>query len=677
MRTSKRFLIACILLLVNTLIYSQNAETVTITDNSAVYPITRKWNFSIIDTNYHEIKNIDYSNWYLISPQGAWILSLPEAANYYSTAWYQIPIKFNKDFTSEVGLSIPLTFAKCSIYLNESLIYKSEKSYGSPPQVIMIDKNIITEGINTLSIKMDTFSGWGGLSAEFISIGNYEEAKKIWIIYLIKNSAISFVSLFLSLYFVIMYFYRRKEKYNLYFAGFSLSVSLFILGYYGLSYYLIDTAWIYWVLTFVAGINMYLFPILFIHSFYNIRLRIGAKIFTGFYSFLTLFVIVEYLITGQIFFFNKYLYNFFNLSYILVVFYLLIISIKSYKLNFNYSRTMLVGVILLTVSFVYSMLCFSNIIVKTPLIGEGFFLMVIAFSIVLGKRFAETHSSLEREYALNVELSNSLEVKVEERTKELAEKNHNIMESIKYASLIQNSILPSEGQLEEIFADHYIYWQPKDIVGGDFYWVLEKDNGFIAAVIDCTGHGVPGALLTMTAKSLLERIVTHINDDDPGTILTQLNKLLKRVLSQDNPYEIKDDGLDMGMVIYNRSEQTMLFSGSKFRLHTEKSGEIVEYKGDKQGIGYKRSKYTYNYSTKGITISKGMTFHMTTDGYPEQSGGINGYSFGWANYKKALINLENRSLKEQLEHMKSALKSFQRDYSQRDDITLMGFRLKD
>lgn len=672
-----RYLFIFLLLLISFNSYSDGVEPLVIDNLDNVYNLNRSWNFSIEDKEFNKMDNINFDTWFFASTSTPWIFTVPEASKHYSTAWYQIPLVITKKLEKhDLAIYLPLSYGSYTLYLNNTVIFEGSNNFGYRPHVIKIDKSLLNPRDNSLLIKAETFSAVGGFGG-FMEIGNYKKIKTNWIVYVIRNASISFVSLFLAIYFIIMYLFRRKERYNLYFAGFSLSIFLFTTGFYGLVYYIFETAWAYWVITFIGGINMYLFPILFIHSFYNMKLKIGGKLFAVFYSFLTLFVLIEYIITGEIFNFSVYLYTGFTLSYMLVVIYLSYISIRAVRKGYDYSKTMLIGLILLSLTFIYSMLCFSGLLLKPPIIAEGFFLMVLTFSVVLAKRFAETHSELEKEYALNVELSNSLEIKVEERTKELAVKNKEIIESIEYAALIQDSILPSEGQMEEIFSDFYIHWKPKDIVGGDFYWVLEKENGFIAAIVDCTGHGVPGALLTMTAKSLLERIVTHMDSDDPGLIITHLNKLLKKVLSQDNPYDIKDDGLEIGMCIYNNVEKTMTFAGSRMRMHTRCNDTITEYRGDKQGVGYKRSRYSYTYNTKSVALAPGMTFHLTTDGFPEQSGGDSGYSLGWKKYTDTLLEMDDNSMKTQQEKLKKALDNFQGEYSQRDDITLFGFKLKD
>lgn len=641
-----------------------------------IYSLNRNCYFTTED----DIDNIkigsDYTGWVIGNVAGDWSITVPDIKDFYGTGWYKLPINIlSLHNYKATGIYVPLNYGSIEVYINNSLIYKSSSTFGSKPILIKIPQNSLNIGLNHINLRVTSFSGWGGF-AGFMEFGSFQKLQNKWILFIIKNVAISFICIFLAIYFLIMYIYRKREKYNIIFSGLSLSIAFFILGYNGIIYYMVNYPWAYWILTFVGGINMYLLPILFIHSFFNLKQGIIGKIFIYFYSFLTLFIVIEYLLTGQIFYFNKYLYIGFNSSYIFVVIYLIVISIQIVKKRLQYSKIMLIAIILLSVTFIYSMLVFSIIIDKSPLIGEGFFLMVLVFSVVLAKRFAQTHTDLELSYAENLQLNRTLEDKVIVRTAELKEKNDEVIQSIDYSALIQNSMLPSYENLDSVFSDFYVIWRPKDIVGGDFYWFSKQDDDFLIAIIDCTGHGVPGALLTMTATSSLERIVTHINSSDPGKILSQLNVILKSVLSQDNPYDIKDDGLDIGLCHYSTKNKKLTFAGSKIRLHVDNNGEFTEIKGDRQGIGYKRSKEGYIYTNHIVDVTDDTTFHMTTDGFPDQHGGDKGFGFGWTRYKKLLEEYRHLSLGAQVENIEAALFEYQGSNNQRDDITLLGFKVR-
>lgn len=244
-----------------------------------------------------------------------------------------------------------------------------------------------------------------------------------------------------------------------------------------------------------------------------------------------------------------------------------------------------------------------------------------------------------------------------------------IKDSSKYAALLQKSILPSKETLKNLFADYYISFKPKGIVGGDFYWAYKKNNDFLVALIDCTGHGIDGALLTITVKSSIERIISEADSLDPATILKSLNMELKEVLSHDN-------GIDIGLCYYSNSSKTITFSGARIRLYIIDNGMLKEIKPDNKGIGYKNIKEEYTVKDYKVILSKDTAFYMTTDGFPDQSGGDYGYGFGWTKYKELLTENRNESMGIQLEKLEGALLEYQGGYDQMDDITLLGFKVR-
>ncbi|QEN04400.1 hypothetical protein EW093_06715 [Thiospirochaeta perfilievii] len=655
-----------------------NIDVVSFNNKEEGVNLSRNWLFIPDDNLMYKDKINNINDWYNCNIVGAWYLQVPEAKNYTGTGWFKLYMDIDPSVASEhLGLFLPFSYGGYSVYLNGQFLYESENKFGTKAVSVDIPKELIKAGVNDISVRVKSFSGWGGFSG-MPHLGTYNFVYKFFISFIIRNVGISFISLFLSLFFIFHYLFRRQDTFNLVFAGLCFSVALFIMGFNGLWFYIFNYPWAYWVLTFIGGILMYLLPILFFHAFYNMKIRLVGKIFTVFYLFLAAFVLIEFFITGQLFIFNRSLYMLFQLSYILVVIYLFAISIGTLRKRLMYSKLLFLSIFLLGLTFIYSMLCFSTIIYKDPLIGEGFFLMAAVFSIVLAKRFANTHENLEVEYEKNLDLNRTLEDRVFVRTLELKEKNRMVMDSIEYASKIQNSMLPNKYTMAEYLSDFYTIWKPKNVVGGDSYWFYKHDKGFLIAVIDCTGHGVPGAILSTTANNVLERIVSHINNSDPATILYELNRILKRILSQDNPFDIADDGLDIGLCYYDINSSKLTFAGSKIRLHTvDANGELTEYKGDRQGIGYKRSKIDYNYTNHEINVDPSTSFYMTTDGYLDQNGGDQDFGLGWTRY----LNLIKSGYKLDMDKQKINLDTFFDDYrglaEQRDDITLIGFKIKE
>lgn len=273
-------------------------------------------------------------------------------------------------------------------------------------------------------------------------------------------------------------------------------------------------------------------------------------------------------------------------------------------------------------------------------------------------------------------LKQELEREVDKRTQELNEKNTKIMDSIEYAKMIQESILPLPKELEKLFREYFVLWKPRDIVGGDFYFAKRISSGFILIVGDCTGHGVPGALMTMAVNSIL----SHIIEDDskclnPAFILKELNCLLKRTLGGRNMSDVIDDGLDAG-VMFIPDIGDALFAGARISLYAINSNGMQLIKGNNKGIGYRKTYADYEFGCTSILKDTETVFYITTDGYLDQNGGERNFSLG----RKRFESIIEKNWKENLQMQQVTIEENLIDYmsgeEQRDDITVIGFKLK-
>ncbi|WP_246434151.1 SpoIIE family protein phosphatase [Spirochaeta isovalerica] len=608
-------------------------------------------------------------------------------ANYHGFVEYEKEFILDKDVTNDICLRLWGSYSSIQLFINGHLIHQSQNwnkdnphTIGESPFTASIPLQFLkTDSINTIAVKSGTYSGWGG--AVLFELGYVNKINRRFKQHIIKDVGVSSISLFIFIYFLFQYLLRKKEKYSLYIALSGLSVSLFIMGFFCHWYSLFNFAFSYWLLTFIGGINMYLLPIHFIHSFFNIKKGMIAKVFTVFYCTLSIFVFLEFSLTNQVFYFVKYIYIFFNLSYILVVPYLFFIGIKAIRQKLEFSKIMFIGILILGISFLLSMLSFASILRFDPPIGEGFFAMIVVFSFVLAKRFAQTHQNLETAHgdlisAANEirELNDSLEVKVASRTRELSEKNELITESLEYAAQIQQSVLPAREEMVTLFEDYFTLWKPKGIVGGDIYWRHQHEDGFLFAVIDCTGHGVPGALLTMSVTSAMDYIVEQMNIFDPADVLFHLNNIMKGKLNQGSTDPFADDGLEIALVSCTNGMSRLHFAGSKLRLFALEKGEINEYKGSRYSIGFKRSRKDQKFEQHTIHFTEETRFFLTTDGFIEQSGGPKGFGLGWERFRKLL--LESRgSMSETGSFLEKSFDDYRNEREQRDDVLVIGFTL--
>ncbi len=307
---------------------------------------------------------------------------------------------------------------------------------------------------------------------------------------------------------------------------------------------------------------------------------------------------------------------------------------------------------------------------------------------VLAATFAEMGKDLKESYRKLEEYNKTLELKVRERTEELnnslekVEKaNKKIMDSIRYARMIQSSLLPDPENIRSFLSDSFFIWLPRDIVGGDFIFTDRSEDGFVLAMIDCTGHGVPGAFMTMIVCAGLKNIIKDEGQRDPAVILKRLNFFVKTTLHQDTDYAVSDDGLDAAVVRiqFSLSSQTgcnclLTYAGAKLPLFYTDRGELKIIRADKENVGYKRSALNYDFTDHAIPVSPEMSFYMATDGFTDQLNEEN-RRFGTRRFKELLLENRELSFENQKDILIQALNSFRGNKERPDDVTVVGFRL--
>lgn len=298
---------------------------------------------------------------------------------------------------------------------------------------------------------------------------------------------------------------------------------------------------------------------------------------------------------------------------------------------------------------------------------------IVVTILTIGFLFIYITRRLANPYKRALELNERLERLVTQRTRELKATNEALLDSIHYAKRIQVSLLPFESFVDKSFKEHFVLWQPRDVVGGDFYWVKETEHGTIIAVGDCTGHGVPGALMTMLAVSSLEQIVVRENVEDPSEILSQHHRLMQKLLGQGEGNKSTDDGLDLGICLI-RKDGTVAFSGASMHLYAWQLGELHTIRGDKRGIGYGRTPANFEFVSHTWQPKPDTVFYMSTDGYRDQNGGDKNYSFGRQRFEELMSQVGSLPLHVQKERFEKALAEYQGAEPQRDDITVFAFR---
>lgn len=274
------------------------------------------------------------------------------------------------------------------------------------------------------------------------------------------------------------------------------------------------------------------------------------------------------------------------------------------------------------------------------------------------------------------ELSATLDV-LKEKNDIINRSNEKIRAGITYAGNIQTAMLPSEARVSQYFGGSFFALsKPRDIVSGDLYWCEEVEDTIYMAVADCTGHGVPGALMSMMAISELNNIVFQEKIFSPEEILSALHDHVYRVLRQDN--RNNNDGMDIALLAYNRAKGTMEFAGAMNPVYYVQNDEIKVIKGNKYPIGgYHYSKKRV-YTKHQIDIAKPTVFYMTSDGFQDQFGGRRNRKFGASRLRKFLLAGHDKGFKTQKKELDTAFKDWMNEGKERqiDDVMVVGFQVR-
>jgi serine phosphatase RsbU (regulator of sigma subunit) len=266
----------------------------------------------------------------------------------------------------------------------------------------------------------------------------------------------------------------------------------------------------------------------------------------------------------------------------------------------------------------------------------------------------------------NVELKQAYDI--------IEENNNEITASINYASRIQRAMLPSPEEIKGLSDNYFILYKPKDIVSGDFYWFTNVGNKLIAVAGDCTGHGVPGALMSMLGISFLEEIVNYRGITESGKILDELRTEVQKALRQKGSKKEAKDGMDISLCVIDRSNNELQFSGAFNNLYLIRKNELIEYPADRMPIAvFDLTDERFN--TIHIDIKKGDLLYMFSDGYADQFGGPNNKKYKYAYLKSFLISIHKLPMLKQQQKLDEEFTSWRGANSQIDDVIIVGIKI--
>ncbi|MBK6525851.1 MAG: tetratricopeptide repeat protein [Crocinitomicaceae bacterium] len=260
---------------------------------------------------------------------------------------------------------------------------------------------------------------------------------------------------------------------------------------------------------------------------------------------------------------------------------------------------------------------------------------------------------------------------IEEQKHEVEEKNKEILDSIRYAKRIQNAILPSMEAMQNELKKGFVLYKPKDVVAGDFYWLEKIDSRVYFAAADCTGHGVPGAMVSVVCSNALSKALLEENANSTGDLFDKTRDIVIGRLAKSG--EEMKDGMDISLCAIDFEKMELQWSGANNPLWIVRENELIEYKADKQPVGVHSA--MKNFTTHQIQLLKGDKIYLMTDGFQDQFGGAQGKKFKAAQLKEILLQCKNEDMNRQKVKLENAFENWKKGIEQIDDVCMIGVEI--
>jgi serine phosphatase RsbU (regulator of sigma subunit) len=309
----------------------------------------------------------------------------------------------------------------------------------------------------------------------------------------------------------------------------------------------------------------------------------------------------------------------------------------------------------------------------------GLFLLIILIIILYNRNKLKNRANqvLNQQNIAIQEQKEEIENQKEELAKtgnKLSDKNQEVTDSIIYAKQIQDSLLPQLQTVKEVLPESFVFFRPRDIVSGDFYWFTQIKNKVAIALIDCTGHGVPGAFMTVLANSLLNQIVIETGITSPDLIVSLLDQKIQQNLHQQQLENANTDGLDISLVLIDSKNRKLEYTGAKIPLYLHQKDSIEVIKPDRNSVGSTQLSEK-SFTKKEIEYEPGSMLYMSSDGYQDQFGGEENKKFMKSNFRKLLQNIAVKNTVEQEFIIEERFLKWRGSNPQTDDILVIGFKL--
>ena len=263
-------------------------------------------------------------------------------------------------------------------------------------------------------------------------------------------------------------------------------------------------------------------------------------------------------------------------------------------------------------------------------------------------------------------------IKIAQQKEELTIKNKNITDSINYAKRIQVAMMPSERSFKRVLPNSFVLHKPRDIVSGDFYWMYERNDKIFVAAVDCTGHGVPGAFMSIIGVELFRKITSN-DIENPGIILSHLNEEFSKIFSDVEDVSLKD-GMDIAFCVINKKANTLEFAGAFNPLYLIRENKLQEIKGNRFSVSMEKKQEELEFITHTVPLQKDDMMYIFSDGYADQFGGYEGKKFKYRRLRHLLLNIHQLPLEDQKKYLDESMESWKGNNEQVDDILIIGIR---
>ena len=255
----------------------------------------------------------------------------------------------------------------------------------------------------------------------------------------------------------------------------------------------------------------------------------------------------------------------------------------------------------------------------------------------------------------------------------LSRRNRNIEDSLKYAHRIQQAMFTTEKEIRSLFAESFVLQRPKDIVSGDFFWAKEINGVIFFSVVDCTGHGVPGAFMSLIGLELFRHIIIEQGIHKPSDILTEMNLYFEKIFGKTGDLTLKD-GMDLSFCTFYKKDMRLEFAGAFHSLYILRNSEILEVKGNNSIVGPDYGFDRQAFTNQVINLEQDDIIYLFSDGYVDQFGGPEGKKFKYRRFRHLLLAIHDQSMEKQKEQLEVNIMKWMGSYEQIDDILIMGIK---